>query len=285
MNAPVKRGRPRRVSDEVIVEMLGMAGSIRSAARALGYSNNALQVRAQRSAAVAQALTAAAAKGRSGRPSEAPSREALATLIAECSNDRAIAAHLGVCVHTVGKWRRLYGLPSACPVGGGPRISEAEIIAALDVAPTAQEGAAALGYTKQALYLRAKTSPEIRDALTRAALRGTARALTDDAIRGALNAALTLGEAAEALGVGEAALSLQVDRRGLAAELDAMKARGWEARTLYSDDVIVEAFRQHGVLKRVASALGTGVQTLFYRLRDTALAARVAPYRRDGRAR
>lgn len=242
VNAPVKRGRPRRVSDEVIVEMLGMADSVRAAARALGYSDNALQVRAQRSAAVAQALAAAK------------------------------------------DWRKAYGIP-AMPRKPTARLSVAEVVRGLDAAPSAQEGAAALGYTKQALYLRAKDSPEIRDALHRAALRGTARDLTDEAIRAALNAAPSLGEAAEALGVGEAALSLQVNRRGLVAELDAMKARQRAAKTLYSDDAIVEAFRQHGTVKRSAAALGTSCGTLYFRLRDPDLAARVAPYRRDGRAR
>ena len=296
MSAPVKRGYPRRVSDEVIVDMLGMAGSVAAAARALGYTPQGLRRRASTRPAVAAAIAAVAEGSKSGRRSSAPSREVLAALCAEHGTDAAVARHLGCSRLTVRRWRSAHGIEPQRRRGSssarssdtrpsGARLSVAEIVRGLDAAPSAQEGAAALGYTKQALYLRAKTSPEIRDALTRAALRGTVRALTDDAIRAALNASLTLGEAAEALGVGAGPLRVQVARRGLTSELDATKARGWEARTLYSDDVIVEAFRQHGVLTRVASALGTGVQTLFYRLRDPGLAARVAPFRRDGRAR
>lgn len=289
MSAPVKRGRPRRVSDDVIVEMLGMAGSVTAAACALGYTPQGLRHRASVRPAVAAAIAAASERSRRGPRSSAPPREVLAALCAEHGCDAAVARHLGRGRLTVRKWRNAYGIEPYRGRRGSvrpssARLSDAEIVRGLDAAPSAQEGARALGYTKQALYLRAKTSPEIRDALTRAALRGTARALTDDAIRAALNAALTVGEVAEALGVGEGPLRVEVSRRGLTAELEAMKARWQEARLRYSDDTIVEAFRQHGVLTRVARALGTGVQTLFHRLRDPDLAARVAPYRRDGRA-
>jgi len=49
--------------------------------------------------------------------------------------------------------------------------------------------------------------------------------------------------------------------------------------------VMVEAFRQHGSVAAVARALGVHVQTVYWHLRDPAIAAAVAPYRRDGRAR
>lgn len=289
MSAPVKRGYPRRVSDEVIVDMLGMAGSVAAAARALGYTPQGLRRRASTRPAVAAAIAAVTEGSKPGRRSSAPSREVLAALCAEHGTDAAVARHLGCSRLTVRRWRRAYGIEPQPRRGttrersSYARLTVAEVVRGLDAAPSAQEGAKALGYTKQALYLRAKTSPEIRDALTRAALRGTARALTDDAIRAALNAALTMGEAAEALGVGEGPLRVQVARRGLGAELDAMTARGWEARKAYSDDDIVEAFRQHGAPARVVEALGMGTNTLFVRLRDPALAARVAPFRCDGR--
>ena len=48
---------------------------------------------------------------------------------------------------------------------------------------------------------------------------------------------------------------------------------------------MVEAFRQHGSVAAVARALGVHVQTVYWHLRDPAIAAAVAPYRRDGRAR
>jgi hypothetical protein len=244
VSAPVaraKRGRPQRVSDETIVEMLGMAASVAAAARALGYTPGGLRGRAMKSESVASAI---ASMGKRDVP----------------------------------------------PPRSQTRVADADVVRGLDAAPSVCEGAAALGYTHQALYIRARTSPEIRAALARAAARsaaarGTVRALATEAIRAALNASLTLGEAAKSLGVGHDAFCAQVAARGLAAELDAMKERFRMARRACSDEDLVGAFRQHGSITAAARALGVHVQTIYKRLREPATVAAVAPYRRDGRAR
>lgn len=168
------------------------------------------------------------------------------------------------------------------PVASGRGRTEAEIVAALDAnAESCAAVARTLGFSRQNLHIRAKTSPAIRQAIKR--LEARAAVLTEQevsAAREAINTSTTFGEVAAKLGVCVDSARRIAHRCGLDAEVAAMKRRHRTLCRRVSDDQIVEAVAKHGGINRAARSLKMKPPNLCRRMRDNpSLAARVAPYR------
>lgn len=163
------------------------------------------------------------------------------------------------------------------------RIDE-EIVAALDASSESCAAVArTLGFSRQNLHIRAKTSPAIRRAIER--LNARAAALAVSSVRDALNSSTTLQEAATKIGVGVEHARRTAKQHGLHAEMAALRRRQLASARRVSDDQIVEAVEKHGGINRAARALGMEPSNLCRRMRgDPDLTARIAAHRRTGRA-
>lgn len=172
------------------------------------------------------------------------------------------------------------------PDASGRGRTEAEIVAALDAnAESCAAVARTLGFSRQNLHIRAKTSPAIRQAIKR--LEARAAEPTEQEVnvaREAITTSTTFGEVAAKLGVCLDSARRIAHRCGLDAEVAAMKDRQRASVRHVSDDQIAEAIATHGGINRAARALGIKQPSLSKRLcRNARLAARVAPHRRTGR--
>ncbi len=149
----------------------------------------------------------------------------------------------------------------------GPRVSDDEIVDAVNTTVTYQKAADKLNVSRPVIVRRLKMKPELRTRIIRDLYSREPR-ISDEEIVAAANQSATLAEAAERLGVTPVTVSRRIRTAQLEAQLEP-----WIRKRLHTytwgttDDEIVDAINSTVTHAEAAAKLNVCVATLGLRLR------------------